>query len=152
MPDATVRAFLSDPVVASALADTDGAKSTAEWVGIAAGAPGELFGNESKSRSIAAARKLIDAALSPRESARHAATLSIGGAGARGSYADVLDSLLVLIGERMRAALHDSDARRALGASRAADAVARAAEQADGNVNPQLITARLLRELSSNLS
>lgn len=152
LPEATVRAFLSDPVVKSALGETDAAKSTAEWVGIAAGAPGELFGNESKSRSIAAARKLIDAAMSPRESARHAATLAIGGAGARGSFADTLDSLLVLIGERMRSALNDSDAARALGASRAADAVARAAEQADGNVNPQLITARLLRELASNLS
>ena len=74
------------------------------------------------------------------------------GSGARGSFTDTLDAMLVLIGERMRASLHDADEARALGASRAADAVTLARERASGNVNPQLITARLLRELARSLS
>ena len=53
---------------------------------------------------------------------------------------------------QMLQTLHESDEARALRASRAADAVARARTQADGNVNPQLIAARLLRELSASLA
>jgi hypothetical protein len=60
--------------------------------------------------------------------------------------------MLVLIGERMRSAIHDSDEPRALAAGRAADAVGRARERASGNVNPQLITAQLLHDLATSLS
>ena len=72
------------------------------------------------------------------------------GSGARGSFTDTLDAMLVLIGERMRASLHDADEARALERV-AADAVTLARERASGNVNPQLITARLLRELARSL-
>lgn len=149
---AAMRAFLADPIVSAALDESGAPRSAAERLSLAAGAPGQLLGDESRGRSIAAARKLIDAALAKHESARHAAAMSIGGSGARGSFTDTLDAMLVLIGERMRAALHEADEARALGASRAADAVTRARERAGGNVNPQLITARLLRELSTSLS
>ena len=147
-----MRAFLADPIVSAALDELGAPRSAAERVSLAAGAPGQLLGDESRGRSIAAARKLIDAALAKNESARHAAAMSVGGSGARGSFTDTLDAMLVLVGERMRAALHESDEARALGASRAADAVTRAREKAGGNVNPQLLTARLLRELSTSLS
>ena len=147
-----MRAFLADPVVSAALDKAGAPKSTAERLALAAGAPGRLFGDESRGRSILAARKLIDAATASSESVRHAATLAIGGAGARGAFTDTLDAMLVLIGERMRSALHDSDDAKALGASRAADAVTRARERASGNVNPQLITAQLLQELAASLS
>jgi DNA polymerase-3 subunit delta' len=147
-----MRAFLADPVVSAALDESGAPPSAAERLSLAAGAPGRLFSDEARGRSIAAARKLIDAALAPNESARHAAAMSVAGSGARGSFTDTLDAMLVLIGERMRAALHDADDARALGASRAADAVTRARERAGGNVNPQLITARLLRELATSLS
>jgi len=149
---AAMRAFLADPIVSAALDEFGAPRSAAERLSLAAGAPGQLLGDESRGRSIAAARKLIDAALAKNESARHAAAVSIGGSGARGSFTDTLDAMLVLIGERMRAALHEADEARAFGASRAADAVTRARERAGGNVNPQLITARLLRELSTSLS
>jgi DNA polymerase-3 subunit delta' len=152
LPESSVRAFLADPRVSAALDEAGLPKSASERVALAAGAPGRLFGDESRGRSIIAARKLIDAALSPKESQRYAATLAIGSSGARGSFTDTLDAMLVLIGERMRSALHDSDDERALAASRAADAVGRARERASGNVNPQLITAQLLRELASSLS
>lgn len=147
-----MRAFLSDPLVSSALDESGAPRSAAERLSLAAGAPGELLGDESRGRSITAARRLMDAAIGQSEAARHAAAMSVGGSGARGSFTDTLDAMLVLIGERMRAALHDSDEARALGASRAADAVTRARERASGNVNPQLITARLLRELATSLA
>jgi hypothetical protein len=94
---------------------------------------------------------LMDAALATNASARYAAAMAIGGKGARGAFTETLDAMLVLIGERMRSALHDSDEARALAASRAADSVARARERASGNVNPQLITAQLLHELAASL-
>jgi DNA polymerase-3 subunit delta' len=152
LPDAPVRAFLADPLVSEALDKAGVPKSTVERLSLAAGAPGQLLGDEARGRAIRAARKLLDAALSPNESARHAAVMSVGAAGARGAFSDTLDAMLLLVGERMRAALHESDEARALHASRAADSVARALTQASGNVNPQLIAARLLRELSANLS
>jgi len=152
LDEAGMRAFLADPRVARALDDAGVPKSTAERVALAAGAPGRLLGDESRGRSIIAARKLIDAALAPNTSVRHAATLAIGGSCARGSFTDTLDAMLVLIGERIRSALHDSDDARALSATRAADAIGRARERASGNVNPQLITAQLLDELAASLS
>jgi hypothetical protein len=108
-------------------------KSTVERLSIAGGAPGQLLGDEARGRAIRAARKLLDAALAPNESARHAAVLGVGAAGARGAFSDTLDAMLMLVGERMRAALHDADEARALRASRAADSVARALDQASGN-------------------
>jgi hypothetical protein len=71
----------------------------------------------------------------------------------------VLDALTV----RLHAAARDGslprapgdprprDARRALGAARAVDAVERAKARAAGNVNPQLVTAELVRELAEAL-
>jgi hypothetical protein len=56
-----------------------------------------------------------------------------------------------LLGERMREALHGGDERAAAAASRAVDAALKAKQHATGNVNPQLITSRLLRELSGTL-
>jgi DNA polymerase-3 subunit delta' len=147
-----MRAFLADPIVSAALEKAGAPKSAAERMALASGAPGHLFGDESRGRSIAAARKLMDAALAKNESARHAAAMAVGGSGARGSFTDTLDAMLVLIAERMRSALHDSDEARALGASRAVDAVARARELAGGNVNPQLITAQLLHQLATILA
>ncbi len=152
LSDAAMRSFLADPTVSEALDKAGAPRSAAERLSLAGGAPGELFGDEARGRAIRAARKLLDAALAPRESARHAAVLAVGASGARGAFSDTLDAMLMLVGERMRAALHDSDEARALAASRAADAVARARDQAGGNVNPQLIAARLLRELSASLS
>jgi DNA polymerase-3 subunit delta' len=152
LDDRAMRAFLADPLAAAALDKAGAPKSTIERLSIAAGAPGLLLQDEARAKAIRAARKLIDAALSPNESARHAALMGVATFGARGVFSDTLDAILILIAERMRAALHDSDEKRALGASRAADAVARARDQADGNVNPQLIAARLLRDLATNLS
>ena len=100
---------------------------------------------------MASARRLIDAATAPHASSRHAAAMGVGASGARGSFTDILDSLIIILGERMRAALHDGNNERAVAASRAADLVGQAKVRASGNVNPQLITAGLLSDLSSAL-
>ena len=100
---------------------------------------------------MTAARKLIDAAIANQTSQRHVAALAVGSTGARGGFTDVLDSLIVILSERMRAALHDGNERRALAVSRVSEKVGEARTLATGNVNPQLIAASLLRDLSAAL-
>jgi DNA polymerase-3 subunit delta' len=152
LTDTAMRAFLADPRVAQALDDAGLPKSLTERLSLANGSPGQLLGDEARSRAIRTARKLLDAALAPNESARHAAVMGVGASGARGAFSDVLDAMVVLVAERMREALHDADEALASRASRAVDAISLAREQAGSNVNPQLITARLLRELATSLS
>jgi DNA polymerase-3 subunit delta' len=148
LPENVVRDFLSNPVVADALNASGDTHSVNERAQLAAGAPGMLFGDDARGKAMAAARKLLEAATSNHASARHAAALSVGAAGARGGFTDILDSLILILGERTRAALHDGNEKRALAVSRVADKVGEARILAMGNVNPQLITARLLRELA----
>jgi hypothetical protein len=47
--------------------------------------------------------------------------------------------------------LHHKDTPRAAAAARAVDAVLEAQTHADGNVSPQLLTSKLIRDLSSTL-
>jgi DNA polymerase-3 subunit delta' len=98
---------------------------------------------------MASARKLLEAAASTNPSARYAAAMASSASGARGAFTDVLDSLLIILGERMRAALHDGNEPRAAAVTRAAEKVGEAKIRASGNVNPQLITADLLKVLSA---
>lgn len=146
-----MREFLSDETVSSALDKSGAPHSVNERLQLAAGAPGNLIGDDARSRAMAAARRLVDAAVSNQASVRHAAALSVGSVGARGGFTDVLDSLIVILSERMRAALHDGNERRALAVSRVSEKVGEARTLATSNVNPQLITANLLRDLSSAL-
>jgi hypothetical protein len=74
--------------------------------------------------------------------------MSVGAAGARGGFTEILDALVIILAERMRAALHDGNTQRALAVSRAAGLVGTARLRASGNVNPQLIVSGLLREIS----
>jgi len=150
VPDEAVKAFVADPVVKAAL-DKDRRGTAAERVRAAAGAPGRLLSGESNARATLAARKIIDAAAGDRRWQRYAAALSQGAASARGAFSDTLDALIELLGERVRDALHRRDDSAAAAASKAVDAVLRAQTRATGNVSPQLITARLIRELSVTL-
>ena len=149
--DDDMRAFLEDDQVAETLDTKSSSRSINERIQLADGAPGSLFGDDARIRAMSAARKLLDAAASKQASARHAAALGVGAFGARGGFTDILDSLIIILGERMRAALHDGNQERALAVSRVSEKVGEARILATGNVNPQLITANLLRDLSSAL-
>ena len=148
LSEAEMREFLSDETVEETLDSAAASRTVNERLQLANGAPGSLLGDDARGRAMTAARKLLDAAVSNQASARHAAALAVGSSGARGAFTDVLDSLVIILGERMRAALHDGNERRALAVSRVAEKVGEAKILATSNVNPQLITANLLREIS----
>ena len=150
VPDEEVKAFVADPLVKAAL-DKDRRGTAAERVRAAAGAPGRLFSGESNARATLAARKIIDAATGDKRWQRYDAALSQGAASARGAFSDTLDALVDLLGERARDALHRHDDAAAAAASKSVDAVLRAQTRATGNVSPQLITAKLVRELAATL-
>jgi DNA polymerase-3 subunit delta' len=151
LSESDMREFLADEKISKAL-DTAGApKSINDRIQLASGAPGALVGDDARSKAMSTARRLLEAATSNNTSAQYAAALAAGFAGARGSFTDVLDSLVIILGERMRAALHDGNEKRALAVSRVAEKVGDARILATGNVNPQLLTASLLRDLSAAL-
>ncbi|MEO8910263.1 MAG: hypothetical protein ABI408_08550 [Gemmatimonadaceae bacterium] len=150
VPDAAVRSFVEDPQVRKIL-DKESKSSTNERVRLAAGAPGRLLTGGDDARATMSARKIIDAATSPRRASHYSAALAQGSAGARGAFTDTLNALVDLLGERVRDALHKNDDSAAAAASKAVDAVLRAQTQASGNVNPQAITAKLIRDLSVTL-
>jgi hypothetical protein len=81
----------------------------------------------------------------------HASALAQGSFGARGSFSDTLEALVELLGERARDALHRNDTSAAASASKAVDAVLKAQTWTETNVSPQLITSKLIRELSATL-
>lgn len=139
-----LREFLEDPAVQEHLSDDS---SPAERIRIAAGAPGRLFAGEGPARAMTNAKKMLAAATSGADSALYATSMMQGTAGARGAFSDTLDSLVVVLNERVRDAIHKQDELLAIRTARAIHAVARAQTQADGNVNPQLISAKLLRDL-----
>ncbi|HEY8851275.1 MAG TPA: hypothetical protein VIM36_03775, partial [Gemmatimonadaceae bacterium] len=109
-----------------------------------------LTGGDDAKATISA-RKIIDAATSPRRASHYSAALAQGAAGARGAFTDTLDALVDLLGERVRDAVHRKDDHAAASASKAVDAVLRAHTYASGNVSPQVITAKLIRDLATTL-
>lgn len=150
VPEKSVRAFVENPLVKKAL-DAVARGSAAERVRAAAGAPGRLLSGATEARATLNARRIVDAATSARPAQMHAAALAQGTMGARGGFADTLAALVELLGERVRDALHRKDTTRAASAARAVDAVLQAQTHADGNVNPQLLTSKLIRDLSRAL-
>jgi DNA polymerase-3 subunit delta' len=150
VPDAAVRAFVENPEVRKAL-DREGKSGTAERVRVAAGAPGRLLSGAGDARATMNARRMIDAATGGRRALVYSTAMSQGVAGARGTFTDTLDALLELLGERARDALHREDRAAAASASNAVDAVLRAQTQAGGNVSPQIVAAKLIRDLATTL-
>jgi len=150
LSDAAVRAFAENPIVKKAL-DANHKASTSERVRAAAGAPGRLLTGDTAAKATINARKIVDAATSARRSAIHSTALFQGAAGARGAFADTLEALVEILGERARDALHKQDVAAAASAARAVDAVLKAQTYADGNVSPQLIASKLIRDLSGAL-
>ncbi|HEY0528077.1 MAG TPA: hypothetical protein VGD02_04555 [Gemmatimonadaceae bacterium] len=148
--DPMVRAFVENPIVKKTL-DEHSKTSTPERVRIAGGAPGRLLSGAEDARATMSARKIIDAATAPRASVRYSTALAQGSTAARGAFSDTLEALIGLLGERVRDAMHRDDDKSAAAASRAVDAVLRAQTVAANNVSPQVITARLIRDLGDTL-
>jgi DNA polymerase-3 subunit delta' len=79
---------------------------------------------------------------------RYRAAFGQSVAGARGAYTETLDALTHLLHERTRDAVAQGREQHALGATRAIELVENAKLVARHNVNPQLISARLLSDLA----
>jgi DNA polymerase-3 subunit delta' len=145
--DSEVREFLTNPDVAKriAVSETQGVE---ELVQLAGGAPGRLIGNAPWTAALAQAKRMLDAAAGPDRGQRMRVALSQGATGARGRFSDTLEALTVVLHERSREAVRRGNSTSALGAARAAEVVEEVKELAGGNVNPQLLTASLLRRIA----
>lgn len=151
LADADVGQFLADAAVRAHLDALSLPKGADERLRLANGAPGSLLARSAMDDALARARRLLDAAAGADRAERYRAAFVQGSTRARGGFSDALNALTLLLDERARAAVAREDARAALGAARAAQAVERAKESAQGNANPQLVTFTLLRELEAAL-
>jgi DNA polymerase-3 subunit delta' len=148
LPASDVRRFLADPAVAATLDEAALPPSTEERVRIAQGAPGALLGAAGLREALEQARRFVAAAGGSDAAERLRLAFIQGGSGARGSFAQLLDAVTVVLHERVREGATNDDGKAA-GAARALEAVERAKTLATGNVNPQLVSAALMRELGS---
>ncbi len=143
LADAAVRRFVADDYVRTVVPN----ETADDLVRFCAGAPGALIGGGDRSAAMTRARQLLSAADQGREQALRAAFTS-GSGKSRGAFTDVLDAITVLLHERARVATERGDAQAARHAVRAVPAVEEAKRAAEGNANPQLVTAKLLDDLA----
>lgn len=143
LPEATMRAALADPMIAAVVPNAP----MNELLRLAAGAPGALIGAEDRAAAITRARQLLAAADAGPEQ-RLRAAFAAGSSKARGAFTDVLDALTVLVHDRIRAAAARGDEPEARRAARVVPAIEEAKRAAEGNANPQLVTAQLLETIA----
>lgn len=143
LPEAAMRKFVGDAFAQSALPN----QLPDDLIRVANGAPGTLIGAADRASAVTRARQLLAAADAGREQALRAA-FTAGSGKARGAFTDVLDALTVLLHERAREATTRGDETTARRAVKSVPFVEDAKRSAEGNVNPQLVTARLLDRLS----
>jgi DNA polymerase III subunit delta' len=148
MPSEDVVAFFQDPAVAAVLKKESLPTDPRACERLAGGAPGSLLAGSGRHEALESAEKILEAAASRQRAARYRLALLQGSARARGAFSETLDALTVLLHQRAEAAARRSDEREALAAARAIGVVEQAKAQAEGNVNPQLVTASLLSGLS----
>ena len=155
--ESDIAEWVRHPLVAAALDTAGVVAGEAQRARRAQGAPGSLLARGQATAS-SAARSLLDAVDAPGDAARHRAALQFGTSGARGGFADALDALTEMIGERSRGAAAnrrsstagagaERDTERVAGTWVALGAIDDARLRAAGNVNPQLVAASLLRAL-----
>ncbi len=144
-------AFLAHPLVVARVREEGLDGDVRALAREAAGAPGALFAGRAWAQARADAKRLLDAAIASDRGAPYRAAFAQKVSGARGSFSDTLDALTHLLRDRAATALARNDEATAFGASRAIDAVEQAKEKAYGNVNPQLVSAELLRQLAGAL-
>jgi DNA polymerase-3 subunit delta' len=143
LPDSEVRAFIETVLPPSAGVQTDDlVLQAAGAIGkLAGGGPGQAAGSD-RAKAVAEARALL-AALN-REGERFERALKQPPWSARGGFTDLLDALaLELLGQARKA--EGEDRLRALTTALRRVEVAR--QEAQGNVNPQLVLADLAGEL-----
>jgi DNA polymerase III subunit delta' len=143
LPTEAVRAFLADATVATKLPNLQ----PAELLRLASGAPGKLLGGDDQHGSLTRARQLLAAADAGPEQ-RYRAAFGSGSSKARGAFTDVLDALTAVVHERARDAAARGDDVSAQRAVRMVPAIEDAKRSAEGNANPQLVTAQLLESLA----
>jgi len=148
LSETDVREFLSNPLVTETLRELDVPPQTESRVALAGGAPGVLFAGATLNSAMLAAREMVAAAERRDSATMYSTALAQGASSARGAFSDTLDALQRVLRDRTRDAIARGDLHAASSASRAIDAVMQAQARADGNVNPQLITAQLLRALA----
>ncbi len=143
--EAEMTAFVADQKIAPLL---DLPSSPAELIRAVGGAPGRLAEREAWTRALEQATRFLDAASALDRGRRARVALSQGGSGARGKFSDTLDALTSLLHDRAQSAAARGEETRARGAAHAIAVVERTKELATGNVNPQLLTAALIRDLT----
>jgi DNA polymerase III subunit delta' len=148
LPEVSIRQFLADPAVATALGESGAPASVEERVRLAQGAPGALLAATGLREALEQASRLLAAAGRGDMSERLRLAFVQGSSKARGSFAQMLDALTVLLHQRVRDAVRDGDPRAA-NTARALEAVERAKAMATGNVNPQLVSASLMRQIGT---
>lgn len=149
---ADVDAVLAEPAMREAITAAGGPANAAEQRRLAGGAPGVLLGGGEWGEALVRARRMLEAASNGDRREQMKTALMQGSSKARGAFSTSLDALTTLLHERMRASADRGNERGASSAARAVDSVERAKERATGNVNPQLITSELMRELEALLT
>lgn len=149
LPERDIVAFLDDPTVASQLAGVSLPTSKTDRIALASGSPGRLLSSAETGAAASAARAFLDAAIGGQQASILRTAFVQGASGARGAFSDVLDALTHQLHSHARDATSQGNARSAVAASRAAELVEDAKLLAAGNVNPQLVSARLLRDMAA---
>jgi len=147
-----VDAVLSQPAMREAIVDAGGPSNLAEQRRLAAGAPGSLLAGAEWAEALARAGRILDASGNGDRREQMKTSLLQGSSKARGAFTTSLDALTALLHDRVRAAAERGNERGAAAAARALDEVERAKERAAGNVNPQLVTSELMRQLEGILA
>ena len=144
-----VDAVLAEPAMQAAIAAAGGPKKLEEQRRVANGAPGALVAGAQWADALARARRMLDAASNRDRQEQIKTALGQGASKSRGVFSTSLDALTVLLHERVRASAERNHGSAAAAAARALDAVEAAKARATANVNPQLITSELLRQLEA---
>lgn len=144
---ADVDAVLAEPAMQAAIAGAGGPKKREDQVRVANGAPGALVAGAEWEDAIARARRMLDAASNRDRREQMRTAMAQGSNRARGAFSTSLDALTTLLHERVRSATGRGEFAAASAAARALDVVEAAKTRTTGNVNPQLITSELLREI-----
>lgn len=145
LSDGEMKSFASDPAIAPLLDLSD---RSPELLKAAAGAPGRLAERDAWAAALDQASRILEAASSQDRGRRARAALGQGASGARGKFSEMLEALTSLLHERARVAVSRGDDQRARGAAQAIALVEETKELTTTNVNPQLLTASLLRDLA----